>query len=205
MDFKTMYSVNVNDRTEKKNGLTYLSWAWAWAEFKKAYPDATYSIYTDPTTRMPYMYDQNTGYMCMTSVTAEGITHDMWLPVMDNRNRAMMTCTMFDVNKTLMRCLTKNLAMFGLGLYIYAGEDLPEEEKDPEEQKDAKRDEAVRAEKISKVKAAALMTKCEKEGVDWRKVAVAMKVPTIYDLTEEQHYYILQKWDNVKEKCQKDA
>lgn len=92
----------------------------------------------------PYSYDELTGYMCFTSVTIEGVTHDMWLPVMDSHNAAMLSkayevktkygsytvdkCTMFDVNKTIMRCLTKNLAMFGLGLYIYAGEDLPEDD-----------------------------------------------------------------------------
>ena len=97
----------------------------------------------DPTTQRPYFYDENLGYMVMTSVTIDGQTLDMWLPVMDGANQAMKkdsyeystrygvktvdAATMFDVNKTLMRCLVKNLAMFGLGLYIYAGEDLPED------------------------------------------------------------------------------
>ena len=130
MKFEEVYAINVNDRTEKKGNLTYLSWAWAWAEFKKCYPDATYTIWRDDG-GLPYVHDPGTGYMVYTSVTAGGITHEMWLPVMDARNRAMLECTMFDVNKTIMRCLTKNLAMFGLGLYIYAGEDLPDTEKKP--------------------------------------------------------------------------
>jgi hypothetical protein len=127
--FDKLYGTDVNNRTEKKNGLTYLSWAWAWAEFKKACPDATYEIVKQEN-GLPYAYDQNTGYMVYTRVTACGVTHEMWLPVMDYRNKALQVgqATMFDINKTIMRCLTKNLAMFGLGLYIYAGEDLPDGE-----------------------------------------------------------------------------
>ena len=166
--FEKLNNANVNGHTEEKNGLTYLSWAWAWAEVKKAYPDANYTI--EKFNGLPYVYDENTGYMVYTTVTIEGITHEMWLPVMDGANKAMKaklytyqvknynfkyakknkedgkyydsygneqteyntkTCeaaTMFDVNKAIMRCLVKNLAMFGLGLYIYAGEDLPEAE-----------------------------------------------------------------------------
>lgn len=140
--FENLNNANVNGHTEEKNGLTYLSWAWAWAEVKKAYPDAIYTI--EKFNGLPYVYDENTGYMVYTTVTIEGITHEMWLPVMDGANKAMKaksykyttkygekTCeaaTMFDVNKAIMRCLVKNLAMFGLGLYIYAGEDLPEVE-----------------------------------------------------------------------------
>lgn len=145
--FTELYSVNVNEHVEKKNtgkaSLSYLSWAWAWAEVKKHYPDANYEIVKFEN-GLPYSYDPDTGYMCYTRVTIKGITHEMWLPVMDSHNDAMLAtertvktrngeykvpaCTMFDVNKTIMRCLTKNLAMFGLGLYIYAGEDLPADE-----------------------------------------------------------------------------
>lgn len=142
--FNTLFAVNVNEHVEKKNTgkatLSYLSWAFAWAEAKKRYPDANYEIVKFEN-GLPYCYDENTGYMVYTKVTIEGVTHEMWLPVMDSHNDAMLSkpyevktkygsytvdkCTMFDVNKTIMRCLTKNLAMFGLGLYIYAGEDLP--------------------------------------------------------------------------------
>lgn len=145
--FNTLNAINVNEHVEKKNtgkaSLSYLSWSWAWAEVKKKYPNASYEIVKFEN-GLPYSYDPKTGYMCYTRVTIENITHEMWLPVMDSHNEAMLdhertvktkyseykvpACTMFDVNKTIMRCLTKNLAMFGLGLYIYAGEDLPEEE-----------------------------------------------------------------------------
>jgi len=140
--FKTLSTINLNDKVEKKKNLTYLSWAWAWGEVKKAYPNATYQIIED-SNGLPYIYDENLGYMVQTSVTIEGESLSMWLPVMDGANKSMKsksydyttrygdkTCeaaTMFDINKTLMRCLTKNLAMHGLGHYIYAGEDIPEE------------------------------------------------------------------------------
>jgi len=142
--FEKLSAINVNDKAEKKNGLTYLSWAWAWAEVKKAYPDARYKIVYDLYHNKPYFYDENLGYMVMTEVTISGETLEMWLPVMDGANKSMMAksytyttrygdktveaATMFDINKTLMRCLVKNLAMFGMGIYIYAGEDLPEGE-----------------------------------------------------------------------------
>lgn len=143
--FEKLNAINVNGHTEKKNGLTYLSWAWAWAEVKKVYPDATYHIFKDEQGR-PYIEDPGLGFMVYTSVTIEDQTHEMWLPVMDGANKAMKrepytvktkygkeltvnAATMFDVNTAIMRCLTKNLAMHGLGLYIYAGEDLPEDQR----------------------------------------------------------------------------
>lgn len=145
--FNELNSLNVNQFVEKKNTgkcqLTYLSWTYAWKEVKSRYPNASYEIVKFEN-GLPYCYDPNTGYMVYTRVTIDGITHEMWLPVMDSHNDAMLSqpyevktkygsytverCTMFDVNKTIMRCLTKNLAMFGLGLYIYAGEDLPNTE-----------------------------------------------------------------------------
>lgn len=125
--FEEVYKRDVTKWIEKKGNLSYLSWANAWAEFKKIYPDATYEL--KKFDGLPYVHDSDTGYMVFTSVTADGVTYDMWLPVMDARNKTLMNATMFDINKTIMRCFAKNLAMFGLGLYIYAGEDLPEDEQ----------------------------------------------------------------------------
>ena len=122
--FEEVYAINVNDKTEKKGNLTYLSWAFAWAEFKKVYPDATYHINAFDGTFCTG--NEKIGYMVQTEVTADKQTYTMWLPVMDMRNNAILQPKMTEINKTIMRCLTKNLAMFGLGLYIYAGEDLPE-------------------------------------------------------------------------------
>lgn len=146
--FNQLSSLNLNDKTESKNGLTYISWANAWKAFKEVYPTATYRIIKDPQTNMPYFVDPLMGIMVFTEVSANGLTYEMWLPVMDGANKAMKTepytyqvwdkvnrqyvekkveaATSFDVNKALMRCLVKNLAMFGLAIYIYAGEDMPE-------------------------------------------------------------------------------
>ncbi len=129
--FSTLNSINVNDKTEKKNGLTYLSWAWAWGEVKKIYPDASYTIYENTLPNgyvVNYFTDGNTSYV-KTGVTIKGLEHIEELPVMDYRNKSILleNMTSFDVNKTIQRSLTKALARHGLGLYIYAGEDLPEE------------------------------------------------------------------------------
>lgn len=127
--FSTLNAVNVNEHIEKKNGLSYLSWAWAWQEVKKAYPTATYTIYENA---MGWNYHTD-GRTCWvkTGVTIEGMEHIEYLPVMDYRNASIPAdkVTSFDVNKAIQRSLTKACARFGLGLYIYAGEDLPEEEK----------------------------------------------------------------------------
>lgn len=166
-NFEKLLKLNVSDKVEEKAGLKYLSWAWAWSEFKKIYPNAEYEVRLF--NGKPYIYDELTGFMVFTEVCVDDLKHEMWLPVMDGNNKAMKSeaytysvkeykwdevkkksiatgkyidktveaATMFDINKTIMRCLTKNLAMFGLGLYIYAGEDLPEgeEEKPQKEQK----------------------------------------------------------------------
>lgn len=128
--FEEIYAINVNDKTEKKGSLTYLSWAWAWAEFKKIYPSANYKV--DKFDGTFCTGNEKIGYMVRTEVTAGEQTYEMWLPVMDMRNNTILQPKMTEVNKTIMRCLTKNLAMFGLGLYIYAGEDLPENEEEQE-------------------------------------------------------------------------
>jgi hypothetical protein len=138
--FATLSAINLNDKVEKKKDLTYLSWTYAWSEVKKHYPNAQYEVkFFDG---LPYVNDPSLGYMVFTTVTIEDQTHMMWLPVMDGANKSMKeeaytystrfgdktvdAATMFDINKTIMRCLVKNLAMFGLGIYIYSGEDLPE-------------------------------------------------------------------------------
>ena len=125
--FADLNAVNVNDHTEKKNGLTYLSWAWAWGEIKKRHPDATYTIYENAN-GWNYHTDGSTAWV-KTGVTVNGIEHIEYLPIMDSRNRSIsvVSVTSFDVNKAIQRSLTKACARHGLGLYIYAGEDLPED------------------------------------------------------------------------------
>jgi hypothetical protein len=129
--FETLNKINVNDKTEQKNGLTYLSWAWAWGEAKKNYPEATYTIYEN-NEGWNYFTDGRTCWV-KTGVTIEGLEHIEYLPVMDYRNKSITidNVTSFDVNKAIQRSLTKALARHGLGLYIYAGEDLPDGEEEP--------------------------------------------------------------------------
>jgi len=136
-----LLKLDVNDMTEKKNGLTYLSWSNAWKVAIQNDPEAVYEV--DRYDDKPYLFDENLGYMVSTKVTMFGKTKTMQLPVMDGANKAMKNvsykyttkyngektveaATMFDINTAIMRCLVKNLALFGLGLYIYSGEDLPE-------------------------------------------------------------------------------
>ena len=129
--FSTLNDINVNGHVEKKNGLSYLSWAWAWAEVKKAFPDATYTIYENKD-GLFYHTDGKTAWV-KTGVTISGLEHIEYLPVMDMRNKSIPVdnVTSFDVNKAIQRSLTKACARHGLGLYIYAGEDLPESEQEP--------------------------------------------------------------------------
>ena len=126
--FNDLYAVNVNGHTEKKNNLTYLSWAWAGGERKKRHPDATYTVYENAD-GWNYHTDGRTCWV-KTGVTVNGIEHIEYLPVMDYKNKSISieNVTSFDVNKAIQRSLTKACARHGLGLYIYAGEDLPEEE-----------------------------------------------------------------------------
>ena len=129
--FIELNSVNVNDKTEKKNGLTYLAWAYAWGELKKRYPNATYKIYENKN-EWNYFTDGRTCWV-KTSVTVEGIEHIETLAVMNNRNTAIPfdSVTSTDIGKSIQRCLTKACARHGLGLYVYAGEDLPDQEDKP--------------------------------------------------------------------------
>ena len=124
--FVELNSIDVSKHTEAKNGLTYLSWAWAWAELKKRHPDAFYTIYENRD-GWNYFHDGQTCWV-KTGVTVEGIEHIEYLPVMDYKNKSIPlgSVTSFDVNKSIQRSLTKAVARHGLGLYIYAGEDLPD-------------------------------------------------------------------------------
>lgn len=136
--FTELNAINVSDKTEKKNGMTYLSWAWAWGELKKLHPDATYTVYEN---KDGWLYHTD-GRTCWvkTGVTVNGIENIEYLPVMDFRNNSIPAdkVTSYDVNKAVQRSLTKAVARHGLGLYIYAGEDLPEGEEKPQERQTEK-------------------------------------------------------------------
>lgn len=180
--FKVLNDINVNDKTEKKKDLTYLSWAWAWGELKKLFPESTYTVYEN-NDGWNYFTDGRTCWV-KTGVTVNGIEHIEYLPIMDFRNQSIPfdKVTSYDVNKAIQRSLTKAVARHGLGLYIYAGEDLPEEEK-KEEKKE------VKGKDITK-KATEEQIKTIKELTPDEKILGAMLnyygVKTVEDLTEAQ-------------------
>ena len=130
--FETLNKIDVGEHIEKKNGLSYLSWAWAWKVLKENYPDANYKIY-ETENGCNYFTDGRTGWV-KTGVTVNGLEHIEYLPIMDYNNKSipLEKITSFDVNKAIQRSLTKAVARHGLGLYVYAGEDLPEEPKNEE-------------------------------------------------------------------------
>lgn len=246
--FEILNAINVSEHLERKPAgrrknaetgqwedysLSYLSWPWSWAEVKKRYPNASYRVVKDEHS-IPYVYDPKTGYMVYTEVTIEGVTHDMWLPVMDGANNAMKAepysfetstgrtvnvaaATMFDVNKTIMRCLVKNLAMFGLGLYIYAGEDLPEGEREPVVNKSGKATKKATKEAskeppkeepklISMAKVNILRKRASDGQVDEAFVCAFYKHAKFEEFTEAQFINCMDHWEAVLEKwSKKDA
>ena len=178
--FLTLNGIDVSGHIEKKNNLSYLSWAWAWRELKKIYPDATYTIYENAE-GWNYHTDGRTAWV-KTGVTVEGIEHIEYLPVMDYKNKSipLESITSFDVNKAIQRSLTKAVARHGLGLYIYAGEDLPEAEQKMNEElkkKITKRDVDIMTKTL---------TDNQKE---W--VLKTYKVANLADLTNEQYGVIM--------------
>lgn len=182
--------LNVNEHAETKDGLTYLSWAWAWQEVLKECPEATYKIktFTNQITgvTLPYIED-NDGIMVFTEITVFGITREMWLPVLDSKNRPMKRfsytyktksgekyvdqVSMHDINRAIMRCLTKNIAMFGIGLYLYAGEDLPFDIDEPCTEK--------QIEKIREL------------GVNEKNACYRFKVGKIEDITYKEAEFVI--------------
>lgn len=208
--FKELVQINVNDYVEQKNGLNYLSWANAVQEICLRHNEEfDYEIEKFGESKLPYVYDDGVGFMVFTKITLFGKTREMWLPVMDNANQAMLKepytykvkkyewnaetrkkeflgnydeknvekATMFDINKTIMRCLVKNLAMFGLGLYIYAGEDLPIELGEP-----------ITAKQIARIR--------ELEIIE-PNVCKKFKVGSIEELSYQQAEFVI----NTKEKA----
>ena len=137
--FEALKAVDVGSHIEKKGNLSYLSWAWAWSELKSRYPDSYYTIYENAQ-GWCYHTDGNTAWVKTGVTLVDGektLEHIEYLPIMDYSNRAipLAKITSFDVNKAIQRSLTKAVARHGLGLYIYAGEDLPEEPKEHRQEK----------------------------------------------------------------------
>ena len=210
--FETLNNINVNGHTELKGKLTYLSWAWAWAEVKKAYPDAFYTIYENAS-GLFYHTDGKTCWV-KTGVTIDGLEHIEYLPVMNNTNRSIPieSVTSTDVNRAIQRSLTKACARHGLGLYIYAGEDLPESEM-PEDMKptkseptkveqvaDSKKADKInnkfapeKIEKASKDHVKEIQEACFATGYEEAKILKAFHVESLSDLTPIAAENILKK------------
>ena len=121
--FTELNSVNVSDHVEKKGQFSYLSWAYAVAELKKRHPTATWEVRRFD--GLPYQKTE-IGFFVEVAVTVDGITHSQIHPVLNSRNQPLSDPSVFDINTSIQRALVKAIALHGLGLYIYAGEDLPE-------------------------------------------------------------------------------
>lgn len=150
--FETLSKIDVSDHVEQKMGLSYLSWAWCWQTLKTAYPDTpvpkitkykemllTKNGYELTDREVPYLTTP-TGTMVEVTVSIKGVDYTQSLYVMDNRNKVVVNPTIGQINKTIQRCTVKAIAMAGLGLNLYAGEDLPmgdisEQDKKKAEQK----------------------------------------------------------------------
>lgn len=158
--FDALYSADLSEEVEKKNGLSYVSWSQAWKVFKQFYPSATYKIHTSPTTGLPYFVDPLMGVMVHTEVTADGLTYENWLPLMDYQNRSQMAgeaytlqvydkfkkqyvekrvekAYVFDANSAVQRSLCKCMAMHGLALCLYSGLEFNEDHPDSLHQNNA--------------------------------------------------------------------
>lgn len=179
--YQTLKEIDISKNVEKRKSgyteLSYLSWAFAWSKVKETYPTANYKVKEYDS--KPYLFDENLGYLVSTEVTIDGETISMSLPVMDSSNKSMTNrayeyntkagkrtvekATMFDINKATMRCLVKNIAMFGLGITLYLGEDLPESveiQKEAIEAEKAKKQEEAKKQILDQ--ANLLLTKIEK-------------------------------------------
>lgn len=194
--FVELNKIDVTGKTEKKGNLTYLSWAWAWGELKKKHPDATYTIYENAD-GLFYHTDGKTCWV-KTGVTVNGIEHIEYLPVMDFRNNSISVdkVTSTDVNKTIQRSLTKAVARHGLGLYIYAGEDLPEDLRSEDEKKFDEKTEKMKKSTISEKDQQTLRGVCEQKGL---KVEQVFTKP-LNELTGEEYVQALQKLSELGKK-----
>lgn len=212
--FETLNSINVSGKTEKKNGLTYLSWAYAWAEVKKLYPNATYKVYERDTQWGPVNYFTD-GRTCWVKVgvTIEGLEHVEMLPIMDYRNRSIPLdkVTSYDTNKSIQRAVVKACARHGLGLYVYACEDLPEcesqsqpvvkpVEKATQQQTTAKKPARdTRLVTVNEIKA--IRQVLNENGMDEQFICRAYRVHNLQDLRMYQYHHILGNIQKLKSMC----
>ena len=166
--FEELSKLNVNDKTEKKNGLTYISWAWAWSELKKRYPDSSYRVYENADGWM-YHTDGRTAWVKV-GVTIDGAETVEYLPIMDVRNRSipLKDISSMDANKAVQRAVTRAIARAGgLGLYLYAGEEIPEEDEEPKPKQEQKTQEQPKQEETPAPKTDKALSDQRKKVLDY--------------------------------------
>jgi hypothetical protein len=212
--FEKLISIDISKNVEKRKSgsaeLSYLSWASAWEKLKRNFPDSSYKV--KEYEGKPYLFDENLGYLVTTEVTVNCETISMSLPVMDGANRAqkhitykqwgkdVLPATMFDINKSIMRCLAKNIAMFGLGITLYLGEDLPASQEINQEIEKVKQEE--QAKKVEEFKeklenaANEIIGKLEKENIDKAQKWFDLNVKNLNAETVEKY---IQKRELIKE------
>ena len=173
-------AINVNDHVQKKGNLSYLSWTWAWSTLMAKYPESYY-VFQDHSEA-----DGSVMVECVLTIHEgeEVATRTMWLPVMDHKNKAINNPNARDISDARMRCLVKCMAMFGLGFYIYAGEDIPSAEKEEQSQP------------IDKAQAQQLNEMIDYSGTDASRFLSFYKIQSVSELPKshfEQAYNMLQK------------
>jgi len=181
--FAQLARVDVSEYVEKKGEFSYLSWAWAVDRLRKAYPDATWEV--KRFNGVPYL-KTDCGYFVEVAVTVAGVTLSQIHPVLDARNRPISEPNAFEINTSIQRCLVKAIALHGLGLYLYAGEDLPE---------------GAEPAKLSKEQQANLQKLIDEVGADMAKFLGYFKVEKLADLPAAEH----QRAVNALEKKRKAA
>lgn len=207
--YEVLSKVDTKDIQEKKNGLTYLSWAYALDEIYKRYPEAEVEVrHWDG---KPYLEDENLGYWVEVAITIEGIKREAHLPCMDYRNKAIPVgmATFMDINKTIQRAIAKACALHGLSLNLYAGSDIPlgieEGEADMKERLAQKADmqmkKKVSAELIDDVKKKVLLGKCKEDNVDSAKMCALYKVGSIDEMTMSKFKNAMDNWEQIKASC----
>ena len=191
--FETLSKINVNEHTEKKNGLTYLPWAWAWGTLKNNYPESFYTV-AENKDGWNYFTDGRTCWVKCAVTAVDSEDHQTaveYLPVMDYRNNAIPVdqVTSTAVNKAIQRCLTKAIARLGLGLYIYAGEDLPEDADaaaDNNEPVDRTPDKPIKAVKPAQPSKSPVITITPVEQPDKSRTTIVRETCSRLSITEEQ-------------------
>lgn len=204
--WETLSAINVNEHTEKKNGLTYLSWAWAWGVLKNHYPSAQFQKHISES-GLPFFRDENGYTYVAVSVTVEDQTHTEVMPVINYNNKAVQNPDSFQVNTALQRCLAKAISYHGLGHYIYAGEDLPQDEEPAQPAaKPARKQSAGQGSGMIKATFMEFIPRAEttEELVNFYKKNEGT-LKTLEELDKPSHAEVMTAFKNRKEALQKEG